>query len=280
MRKRYIIFLFFISLLPVDCSMQQEHKDEKIGNEKMPVLKNPFNKLCQYWEVTDAEGPTYRDLYDEQQEGVKNYPGIIFMTDSTFLENPKAEMRYGKFVYKGKEIDAQFDDGKKAVYTIQNIDGDTMQVKRVEKDHTSILYLKGDRVFWPDASLNPFNKINSQWRIKPSKSESPEQLTERLKGCVQFYEYLFIGNGDSDNNDINFIGLPTCFKWYQGGILVQSEKNLDKKWINCFYSQEEAMSARQMMEDALTTKKYDWDTTQTNWLKQTANVLKQIHDKM
>lgn len=280
MRKRYIVFLFFISLLPVDCSMQQEHKNEKIGEEKPPEIKDPFHKLCQYWDVTDAESPDYSDIYDNNEEGVKNYPGIIFMTDSTFLEDPKGEMSYGKFVYKGKEIDAQFDNGNKAVYSIQNIEGDTMQIRRVEKNHATILYVKGDKVFWPDASLNPFNKKNSQWRIKPSKHESTQELTERLKGCVKFYEYLFTGNAGSESNDINFIGLPTCFKWYQGGILVQAPKNLDKKWINCFYSQEQAMNARQMMEDALTTKKYNWDTTQTNWLKQTANVLKQIHDKM
>jgi len=35
-----------------------------------------------------------------------------------------------------------------------------------------------------------------------------------------------------------------------------------------------------MIEDDLVSKKYNWDTTQTNWLKQTADVLKQIHDKM
>ena len=254
--------------------MQQEHKDEKVVDSKTPVLKDPFHKLCQYWDVTDAENPTFRDVYDQQVPGIYNYPGIIFMTDSTFLENPRSTMRYGRFTFKGKEIDAQFDDGNKAVYTIQLVQGDTMQIKRVEKDHTSILYVKGDRVFWPDASLNPFNKINSKWRIKPSKSETPEELKERLKECVQFYEYLFLGNAESESNEVDFLGLPTCFKWYQGGIFVQSEKNLDKKWINCFYSEEQALQARQMMEDAVTTKKYDWDTTQTNWLKQTANVLK------
>ena len=60
---------------------------------------------------------------------------------------------------------------------------------------------------------------------------------------------------------------------------MQGPKNLDKKWINCFYSEEQALEARQLMEDVL-TKKYDWDTTQTNWVKQTAMVLKLIHDKM
>ena len=180
---------------------------------------------------------------------------------------------------KGKVINAQFDDGKKAVYTIQDLQNSNMVVRRVEKDHTTTLNLKGARVFWPDAALNPFNKINSRWRIKPVKAESPEALHERLKECVQFYEYFFQGHAESQTSEIDFLGLPSCFKWYQGGIYVQGPKNLDKKWINCFYSEEQALEARQMMEDVL-SKKYDWDTTQTNWIKQTVTVLKQIHDKM
>ncbi len=259
--------------------MPSEHKDEKIVEEKMPVRKDPFHQLCQYWEVTDAENPTFRDVNDTHLEGVNNYAGIIFMTDSTFLEDPKAEMRYGKFSFKGKVIKANFDDGRKAEYDINSVEGNTMILKRVEKNHTTTLQVKGAQIFWPDASLNPFNKINSQWRIKPSKVESVDALKTRLKACVQFYEYFFQGYANSESKELDLLGLPTCFKWYQGAIYVQGLKNLDKKWINCFYSEEQAVHARQMMEDAV-TKKYDWDTTQRNRLKQTADVLKQIHDKM
>ncbi len=65
---------------------------------------------------------------------------------------------------------------KKPVYTIQDLQNTAMVVRRVEKDHTTILTLKGARVFWPDAITNPFNKINSLWRIKPPKAESPQAL--------------------------------------------------------------------------------------------------------
>lgn len=279
MISRNRIILFFSLLFFIGCAAPQEPKDEKIVNEKLPPPKDPFHKLCQYWEVTDAENPTYRDLNDQQTKGLYEIPGIIFMTDSTFLEDPKAEMRYGKFMLKGKVINVQFDDGKKAVYNIQNIQGNTMVLQRVEKDHITILNVKGEQTFWPDASLNPFNKINSKWRIKPAKEETTQELNLRLKECIQFYEYFFQGHAASENSEIDFQGLPTCFKWYEGAIYVQGPKNLDKKFINCFYSEEQAMQARQMMEDVV-TKKYDWDTTQKNWLKQTADVLKQIHSKM
>ena len=280
MKKKYFLLFLAVAAFTFRCTQPSQNGDQKIVDEPALVIRDPFHKLCQYWSVTDAENPTFRDVNDEQVEGIKNYPGIIFMTDSTFLENPKANMRYGRFVLRGKTIDATFDDGKKAVYTMEAVQGDTMELRRVEKDHTTKLYLSGERVFWPDATQNPFNKINSQWRLKPSKPETPQQLNERLKECVKFYEYLFTGNAGSDNGEVNFVGLPTCFKWYHGGIFVLSVKNLDKKWINCFYSETQALQARDMIEDAVITKKYDWDSTQTNWLKQTAGVLKQIHDKM
>ncbi len=259
--------------------MPDEHKDEKIVEAKTHERKDPFHQLCQYWEVIDAENPTFRDVYDQHDEGVYNYPGIIFMTDSTFLENPRAAMRYGRFTLKGKIINGQFDDGKNAVYTIKNIQGSDMVLSRAEKGKPTILNVKGAQVFWSDASLNPFNKINSAWRIKPAAKETPEELNKRLKGCVKFYEYFFRGYGESESSEIDFLGLPSCFKWYQGGIYVQGLKTLDRKWINCFYSEEQALLARQMMED-IVLKKYNWDTTQKNWLKQTADVLKQMQAKM
>lgn len=277
MRNLVLLLLFFVSLLPVCCTMP-EPKNEKLVDQPLSERKDAFHHLCQYWEVTDAERPTYRDL-NEHQENVYNIPGIVFMTDSTFLENPKATMRYGKFTLKGKEINAQFDDGKKSVYTIQEKQGNTMTLKRSEKEQSTILYLKGSEVFWPESNKNPYNKINSEWRIKPKKPESEDELKERLKGCIQFYQYFFKGYVESKSTEIDYSGLPSCFKWYQGGIFVQNEKKLDKKWIDCFYSEVQAFQARQTMEDAL-SKKYDWDTTERNWIKQLVPVLKQIHDEL
>src|SRR6476469_5145073 len=117
MRKDFLFLSFFIDILPFGCKMPEEHKDEKIVDAKMPARKDPFHELCQYWEVTDAENPTFRDIYDQHSEGIYNYPGIIFMTDSTFLENPRATIRYGKFVLRGKVINALFDMVEKLCIT-------------------------------------------------------------------------------------------------------------------------------------------------------------------
>ena len=50
--------------------------------------------------------------------------------------------------------------------------------------------------------------------------------------------------------------------------------------MGCFYSKEQAYKGRQMLEDALVGKKYDWDASEINWIKQTMPVLQQLHDGM
>lgn len=256
-----------------------EPKDEKLVAGAMPQRKDAFHQLCQYWEVSDADAPTYRDIFENSEEGIYNYPGIVFLTDSTFLENPRAEMRYGKFSLNGRQIAATFDDGQKSLYLIQERSRETMILKRVEKDHTTVLYLKASEVFWTDATTNPYNKVNSEWRMPPKKTESHEQLKHRLKGCLQFYQYFFEGNAKSESDEIDFLGLPSCFRWYHGGIFVQGPAKLDRKWMKCFYSDEQALAARKMMEDAM-KKHYDWDTTEKNWVKQIVPVLKQVKNNL
>ena len=100
-----------------------------------------------------------------------------------------------------------------------------------------------------------------------------------MKQYVRFCEYYFNGFVNGGASRIDFIGLPNCLDWYQGGITIQNDDKLNKKWANCFYSGEQASRGRQMLEDAI-VKKYNWDTKETNWLKQTSSVLDQIYNNL
>ena len=60
---------------------------------------------------------------------------------------------------------------------------------------------------------------------------------------------------------------------------MQNEKNLDKKFIECFYDKSQALQARQTIQDAL-GKKYKWEKNEDNWVKQITPVLQQIKDSL
>lgn len=271
MQKLIYVIIPFLYL--TGCG-SQEQGNQKLVDEVRKSKRDPFHQLCQYWEVTDAENPTFRDIFDNQKDGVVNYPGIVFMTDSTFLENPRGIPRYGKFSYHGKMLEARFDDGKQAKYLIQLKEPNAMTVLRVEKEQSTVLHMEPSEVFYENGE-NPYAKENTTWMFPPSQIETDDQLKDRLKNCVVFYKYFLKGHADSKAEEIDFTALPSCFRWYQGGIFVQNSKSLDRKWINCFYSKDQALHARDMMQDVL-LKKYDWDTTQRNWIAQLVPVLEQI----
>ena len=277
MRIHFLLLFFLISLSFYRCTSPVQNGNEKIVETASNAEKDTFHLLCQYWQLVDAEKPASGDISFTNDDGILFQSGIVFMTDSVMLENPAGEQSYGKFKVNGNTVRVDFDNGRKAIYQIGKLHKDELWLRRTENKHTSRLTFKATDTYWGDANKNPFSKQNYQWSVKPKKPESHSAIKKRLKENVQFYALYFNGFISGGATKINFDALPCCFNWYQGGIFIQNENTLDKKWINCFYSQEQAFKARQILEDAL-HKKYNWDTTQTNWVKQTAPVLQQISD--
>lgn len=279
MRKLFLSLFILVSLFLCNCTNPGQNENEKVVESTKDIQKDTFHLLCQYWQLEDAEHPTSKDVSFTNDEGILLKSGIVFMTDSVMLENPAGEMSYGKFSISGNTISVHFDDDRKAIYKIGKLYNNELWLKRIENKLTSQLTYKGLNTYWPDATRNPFSKQNYQWAQKPKKPESEDAIKNRVKENVQFYAYYFNGFVNGGAKEIDFTGLPSCLNWYAGGITIQNESSLDKKWASCFYSKEQAFKGRQILEDAI-IKKYDWDTTQTNWLKQTASVLQQIHDGM
>lgn len=268
-----VVFIVFSS-----CGQPSQDKNEKLI-DNASEMPDTFHLLTQYWELTDADNPTSKDIAFTSDDGAEYVSGIVFMTDSTVLENPVGEMTYGKFGLNGNTINVKYDDGRKATYVIDRMTKEQLVLSRTEKKHTSKLTYKATNTSWPDSNKNPFAQQNYKWSQKPQKPETDEEIKNRVKESVQFYVYYFAGFVNGHAEQIDFNAMPNCLNWYQGGISIENEDKLNKKWIDCFYSKEQANKGRQMLEDAI-VKKYNWDEKETNWMKQLIPVLQQIHDKM
>ncbi len=279
MRNNVILSILFLSIFLSNCGTQTQKTPDKIADNPEKVKEDSFHFLKQYWQLADADHPTSRDISFTNNEGILLQSGLVLMNDSSLLENPAGEMAYGKYNVTGNVINVTFDNGRKAIYTILHLNNDSLKVKRTENKHTSVLTYNATSTSWPDLDQNPFSKQNYEWTIKPKKTETDAEIKNRVKKYVRFCEYYFNGFVNGGARQIDFIGLPNCLDWYQGGITIQNDDKLDKKWANCFYSGEQASKGRQMLEDVI-VKKYNWDTKETNWLKQTSSVLGQIYNNL
>lgn len=232
--------------------------------------------LMQSWEnASDAEDA---QLYGGGSELDMPYRGYAFFDDGTVVQNPRDRMRYGTYLFDpaSKKIKVSYRDGTKEELTVKAIGPKSMLLKK-GKDKEEKYVAEG----WKhqNRETDPFYPSNNQWRIKPRQAESSEAVKARAEQCARFYAMYMESNFEKGGNTISFAGIPTCFKWYRGGISVMTKDKLDAKFINCFYNETQAKQAQQLLEKAI-TKKYQWNRKESNYVRQWADVLKQYCDTL
>lgn len=233
--------------------------------------------LCQNWEhKEDAEDAALSG----GSEGLETvYRGLSFFEDATVVENPRDNMRFGKWGLNDadKMISIEFNKGGKAQYKIAAIGPKQMILMNMAgKKKTEY---RADAKVQMNYADDPFYVTNNQWRIKPGKPENDSAIKLRTQQCVLFYAKFLEDNANRGGNIISFAGLPACFKWYKGGVSIVAKDKLETKWLNCYYNKDQALKAYGML-DKIITKKYKWDKEENNWVKQSAGVVKQMYDTL
>lgn len=253
-------------------------KDAYSGSNVKNRPSDTISRLRQYWILADADNPMGKDV-PQTVAGIELIPGMVFMNDGKLLENPGSIPRYGTFQYEGGKINAKFEDDSTAQYAIIRIDSAALWLERLESNQSTTLKYIPTHTWWPNSERNPFSKSNYQWTFKPDHPESDAAIKQRAKDCINFYAYYLMGFVNGQSSSVDFTAMPECFNFYKGGFTVRPASKLDPKWVNCFYNQEQALQARQMLEDAI-RKKYTWDKSITNWVSQTIPVLFQYRDSL
>ncbi|MEP6677311.1 MAG: hypothetical protein ABJA78_19275 [Ferruginibacter sp.] len=240
-------------------------------------VKDPVELLSQSWEL----GEDIDALQDAtEKSGVRlSFRGFSFATDGSFVKDPRGYISFGKWDYDvdGKKLTLKFTDGKTNVYHIRNIMRDQLYVY-AEGDKGEIFKYVADGMRYENTEDDPFYTANNQWRIAPAKPESDEAIRNRLKACIHFLILFHQDMIVKDAGLISFYGFPSCLKFYGPGIFMKKRKDIDGEWTGCFYNEEQAMKAYDMI-DAVIAMKYDW-TKPGSWLKKNESVLEQIYKKL
>ena len=233
--------------------------------------------LCQNWEnKEDAEDAALSGGGDELE---MPYRGLSFFEDASAVENPRDKIRFGKWGLNetDKLIDIEFNKGAKTQYKIVAIGAKQMVLMNMG-DKKKVEY-RADGKVQQNLADNPFYAGNNQWRMKPGKPETDSAIRQRTEQSLLFYAKFLADNAGRKATVITFAGLPGCFKWYRGGVSVKGKDKLDEKWINCYYSKEQALKAHAMLETII-SKKYKWNKEEKNWVMQSADVVHQMYDTL
>lgn len=283
--KTYFLIATFFSIFAVGCNNTAKKTEEAAPKEDTAVAtltdlsrSTDIKKLlCQNWEnKEDAEDAALSGGGDGLEIP---YRGFSFFEDASVVENPRDKMKFGKWTLDetNKTINIEYNKGGKAQYKIVAIAAKQLILMN-PADQKKVEY-KADAKMHQNPTDDPFHASNNQWRIKPSKSESDSAIKLRTEQCVLFYSKFLADNADRGGNIISFVGFPSCFKWYRGGVSIKSAETLEEKWINCYYNKAQAMKAYALL-DGIIDKKYKWNKEEANWVKQSADVVHQMYDTL
>jgi hypothetical protein len=246
----------------------------------LDTSKNISNILCQDWVLADdAEG---LEGMDENSKFEIPFRSFYFSTKGTFVKNPRNTFDCGTWGYDdaAKTITINNSiDRTKDIYKIAKItSGELTLVNVGVNSATNLKFIApGKRLSNPNAE--PYFLENNRWRIKPKNKESDSAIHQRLKENLNFFILFYKSALAKEDKTVSFFGLPSCFKWYGGGIFIKKEEELKENWINCFYDRDQAMQAYKLA-DKLLSQKYTWPKGEQNWLKLNLAVVEMMYKKL
>jgi hypothetical protein len=237
--------------------------------------------ISQVWKFEDADKSHWNELFWDSVTDKRQYPELAFFPDHFVTANARCRLQMGQWRLNKdtRELGLQF-KGSSQTYIIREIAVKQMELAWNKTDGPVSIKLSAQAIVHKRPLDDPFYPANNQWRIKPAAPETREQLRLRVKNCVHFYSLFFLDNHFRQETDISFIGLPSCFVWYNGGIGMQAKPELDKKWIDCFYSSNQAYTGYELVESILGQHVLKWPEHPTSWVKQTGEVLGQLAAKL
>ena len=261
-------------VLPPDTAMIKLVSGKRLNFREAISVKWIFVPI----DAKQAEDPEW----DENNS--RQFPELIFFSDSQVVENPRNKMRIGKWEAIGSDgqivLLLKFKSGQKR-YAVRSITNNDLWLReKTPKGDSISIHYKSDAMVHANKVNDPFFPANLQWMLKPLKSETDSQIYNRTRDCIKFYALFYRDQLRRGNSSISFIGLPDIFQWYSGGIGLPEKKLVENSWRDCFYNKAQSEKAYDILRKLIVDNEFNWDKKAPSWAYQTWSVLEQMYWKM
>ncbi|MFI5155367.1 MAG: hypothetical protein ACHQEM_04250 [Chitinophagales bacterium] len=294
--------LFFLFLLLVSCDSGNLKSERNSSKESGVVDERNSNApdalafrnlqssarlsinevISQHWELGEEGKVDWNYIFKDSTESEKFDPSLLLFNDFKLTVAPRGKIMLGKWSLNksSRQLLLEFPEGIRVNLFIKRIAFTNMLLTVEEAGRDMALEFVTDNLVHRNPHEDPFYPANCVWRIRPTGPESEDQIRSRVKNCIQFFALFFKDNADRRTHAISFDGLPNCFTWYNGGIAMQPEMTLDRKWIACFYSEEQAIKGYELIKTVLAKHQLKWPKNAAGWVPELQSILQQIHDQI
>ncbi|MBK7306601.1 MAG: hypothetical protein IPI88_05880 [Chitinophagaceae bacterium] len=215
----------------------------------------------------------------DNSEMVKQGLILSFFKDGSFTQvEGSGYYRTGKWKYSSKEKTINFTDS--GTTTAIKVTGEIIN-KRLTISLESTLLQKNLK-FARDAEPlkefdeDPFYFKNNTWRIRPTQSETHDQLVKRLGNYFRHLLYILKSSKERKQDIVSFEFSQGLVRIYNGGIGIIPYGSVSKNWIDTFYDEANAREAYLAFQKYLVTNSYRGAAI-GDWIQDDYNILLSIY---
>lgn len=205
---------------------------------------------------------------------------LHFYPDSSYTLLKDREIKFGQWSFLNEnEIKygnnvltiSDFDENelkKNLIVSVVDISNNTKsELVLVEKQQYKIADYKED----------PFHQSNNQWRLRPNRKESDQEIRARLSNYILHNAYILKSAYEKNATSVSFKNSSGPIKIYKSAIGIVNEDKIKNEWLNCFYDNEDAMKAFNMYSSSLGSRGVAKGTPTGDWVKDDYDVLISLH---
>lgn len=298
---RLLICIFSYSVMHVSCYNADTAEKERIkkptyvyketivkGKDTGMVTLGQFRRnniadiLCQRWQLGNRRNITAQNIPDfELRKSIVR--DIALFRDSSVVINPAGKIKLGRWRVNdqgnSKILTILFPGSSQQQYKIHELLSKRLILSIPGMDEFQLAY-SAPAVLHTNMRNDPFHPENNRWRIKPLEKESDSAIYARIKNCLLFFALYFRDHIKRGAETISFEELPEIFSWYDKGIGLPDKRNLSESWIECFYSEEQALKGYSILRKLIVDYEYDWPSRAPEWTYETHSVLEQMYHKL
>jgi hypothetical protein len=200
---------------------------------------------------------------------------ICLLPDGNFTKiDGEGLFSFGKWNFKQEAnvIVASSNENKSAIFTVKDKTNSKAQPS-IEITKNGIV-LKYTKVADQLASIKnePYSFENNQWRIKPNRLETRNELLTRTAGYIKHLALLLKSTQERKQDIVSFTYTKGLVKIYNGGIGIHEYDNLPASWKNIFFNETNALQAYKHYYNYLDTSNYAGAAT-GKWVEDDYNIL-------
>jgi hypothetical protein len=259
-------------------------KEVKKETHSKPKLSNSIFASWQLFDVSNINTKA-KNTDDELLKTAENKrrasEGIILslFKDGSFtrLKGP-AQYKTGSFIHVGdklilKEMNSAVTDTFYAtLLTVNN----NAALNLITQNKDTTLQFINYAVALENYKEDPFYPANNLWRIHATKSETTQQIQDRLANYFKHLIYILKSSIERKQAVVSFEYSQGIVKIYNGGIGILDPNLVPKTWVDGYYNNKEAASAFKMFYNYLKTSHYKAAGI-GDWMQDDYNILLSIY---